>query len=174
MKKFLKITGIIFISFLILCIVFSFADRWLFYHLWYFGDRITISLTTEIDDEIVHIDKEVMLDDGFGHDIYSDDTVKVKGDGTKSIISMPAKSYGPYRIKFNVNSISVYLELYQFNWWDVQEIILDINIDTENKMLSYNVKHTYLSEEALKETIYYNGEFSLDDSDNYSISLYRW
>ena len=172
MKKFLKITGIIFISFLILCIVFSFADRWLFYHLWYFGDRITISLTTEIDDEIVHIDKEVMLVDDYGNDIYGNDVVKVKEDGTKSIISIPAQSYGSYRIKFNVDSIPFYLELYQFNWWDVQEIILTIYINTENEMVYYNVEHTYLSEEASKETIYYDGQFSLDDSYN-SIWLFR-
>lgn len=64
------------------------------------------------------------------------------------------------------------MELYQFNWWDVQEIVLDINIDTENEMVFYNVKHTYLNEEALKETCYYNEEFLLDESYN-SIGLMR-
>lgn len=170
MKKFLKITGVVFITFLILFTVISF--KWLYYYLWYSGDRITINLTTEIDNKAVHIDKKVMLTDDYGKAVYNNDIVKVKEDGTKTVISVPAQSYGPYRIKFNVNSIPFYLELYQFNWWDVQEIVLDINIDTENEMVFYNVKHTYLNEEALKETCYYNEEFSLDESYN-SIGLMR-
>lgn len=170
MKKFLKITGVVFITFLILFTVISF--KWLYYHLWYSGDRITINLTTEIDNKAVHIDKKVMLTDDYGKAVYNNDIVKVKENGTKTVISVPARSYGSYRVKFNVNSIPFYLELYQFNWWDVQEIVLDINIDTENEMVFYNVKHTYLNEEALKETCYYNEEFSLDKSYN-SIGLMR-
>lgn len=169
MKKFFKAVGIIFISFLILCIIFTFVDKGLFYRLWYFGDRIKIDISVEIDDEIVHIDKEVIHDDGFGNDVYS---IKVKEDGTKSIISIPARAYGSYRMKFNVDSFPFYLELYQFNGWDVQKIVLDIKIDTESEMVSYNVEHTYLNEEAEKETIYYDGEFSLDESYN-SIWLHR-
>ncbi len=170
MKKFFKITGVVFITFLILFTVISF--KWLYYHLWYSGDRITINLTTEIDNKAVHIDKEVMLTDDYGNAVYSNGIVKVKENGTKTVISVPAQSYGPYRIKFNVNSIPFYLELYQFNWWDVQEILLDINIDTENEMVFYNVKHMYLNEEALKETYYYNEKFLLDESYN-SIGLMR-
>lgn len=170
MKKFLNITGIVFITFLILYTIISF--KWLYYHLWYSGDRITINLTTEIDNKAVHIDKAVMLTDDYGNAVYSNGIVKVKENDTKTVISVPAQSYGSYRIKFNVNSIPFYLELYQFNWWDVQEIVLDINIDTENGMVFYNVKHTYLNEEALKETCYYNEEFLLDKSYN-SIGLMR-
>lgn len=161
MKKFFKIICIIFISFLILCIALSFADKGLFYRIWYFGDRITIDISVEINHQMMYIDK---------NDVERNGCVKVNEED--GIISIPARLYGSYQINFNIYSIPITLELYQFNRWDVQDIVLYISIDTEDKMIAYYVEHTYLSEEALKETIYYSGELSLDESYN-PICLYR-
>lgn len=158
MKKFLKIISIIFISFLIICLVFTFADRWWFYHLWYFSDRITIHITMDIEGENVIIDKK---------DIQCSEYADIKDCEDKIQISIPAHSYGDYEISFSMNSIPITLQLYQFNWWDVQEINLDMKVNLSDKKLYYSVKHTSLTEKAYKTTCYYSNEIMLDDECNY-------
>ncbi len=169
MKKLFKTFGIIFISFLILCVTVSFADRGLFYRIWYFGDRITININAEINNQSVQINNAVYKDD---HNIEYRRIENLREKDGKTILSIPADSYGAYTIRFSINSNLFYLELYQFNWWDVQKIDLDLKIDTKNYMVYYNVKHKSLNESAAYYTCYDNGEYPLDKSYN-SIWIYK-
>lgn len=158
MKRFVKITGITIALFMMMCLTFSFVNKWWFYHLWYFGNRITINLTVEIDGK-----SEYVISENDKASIQSSESIRVKDCGGKYKISIPAHSYGDYEISFSMNLIPITLQLYQFNWWDVQEIDLNVRVDTANNKIYYNVKHTSLTEKAYKTTCYYSDEIMLDE-----------
>ena len=158
MKRFVKITGITIAILMMMCLTFSFVNKWWFYHLWYFGDRITINLTVEIDDK-----SEYVISENDKASIQSSESIRVKDCGGKYKISIPAHSYGDYEINFNIDSVSITLQLYQFNWWDVQKIDLNIKMDTNSNTIYYRVKHISLTEEGYKTTCYYDDEITLDE-----------
>lgn len=111
----------------------------------------------DIEGENVIIDKK---------DIQHSEYADIKDFEDKIQISIPAHLYGDYEIGFSMNSIPITLQLYQFNWWNVQEIDLNVRFDTVNNKIYYNVKHTSLTEEAYKTTCYYSDEIPLDDEYN--------
>lgn len=152
MKKFIKITGTVFVLLLTFCLIFSFADKGLFYRIWYFGDRITVNLYATVDGEQVDA-KEISvvslgIDSSSGYVLYENtQSIKITDNEDCSSFSIKADSYGDYDFLVMIGDYKFQLGAYQWNWWDVQTSDLHIDIDTEKKQYKTYETYTHISEE---------------------------
>ncbi|MCM1285417.1 MAG: hypothetical protein NC213_01305 [Acetobacter sp.] len=149
-KRKYSITAIILIILVISSIVYIRADRWLYYRV-YTGNRITVNLHAAIDNE------KVFADDISAQNLYVqyidnkeilkneyDLSVKSKDDFVK--FSIKADSYGEHYMGVSINSYNFVLRAYQWNWWDVQNITLYIDINSKNNTFTFHQENSHISE----------------------------
>ncbi len=135
--------------------LFIFTPRKWYYRLLYLEDRVKVTTNIYVDGEKVDIDKN---------------SIKITGEGVgkKHItdnkegftISFRGKEYDNYHIYMNADDYDFDLLLQHWNWWDINRINLEININTKENTITYSVKNKFISEQkdyredinSLKET----------------------
>ena len=150
-KVFLSISAVFLALFIIVCVqngVELFQSSWFYYRV-YNGDRITINLTATIDGEQIKaedIEAKTAYYDG-SEDYQIGDRVPVKDNENHTVISIRANGYGDYHINVNICGYNFMLEAYQWNWWDVQNSNLYIDIDTKKNEYKIFEEYSHISEE---------------------------
>lgn len=150
-KVFISICAVFLALFIIVCVqngVELFQSSY-FYYRAYKDDRITINLTATIDG------KQIKVDDIEAKTAYYDgseeyqigDGISVKDNDNTVTFSIKANDYGDYHINVNMCGYNFMLEAYQWNWWDIQNINLYIDIDTKKKEYTTFEEYSHISEE---------------------------
>ncbi|MDE6110433.1 MAG: hypothetical protein K2F65_00820, partial [Eubacterium sp.] len=131
--------------FLILCVLicaFGLFDD--MHYRFYKGDRITINITATIDGEFIESDniKSYVTSDG-----NSEKTVLIKDNDDSVMLSVKAGEYGEYLVNTEICNYHFVFRAMQWNWWDVQNINLSVDIDTEKKEYTTFEEYSHISEE---------------------------
>ena len=164
MKKALTLLPVFLV--LIAGVIFSFAEKPIYYRLWYFDNRLTVNCLIKVDGKIAPIDKE---------SVTASEEITVDEINGKTLLSMKGSAYGAHEMKYTVSGIPVCIRLFQWNWWDVQNIDLTVEIDTVNKIIAYSAIHSHLSEDGTEITESYTGETEPYREDAYNcIHLNLW
>jgi hypothetical protein len=123
------ITGIVSII-LFLLLIFVLIKPYL-----YLGDRISVTVNGEINNEQIKISqKDIICNyDGKNQEIHF-------GNSEKTKISTKGNEYGSYTFNIATDKGTVKFELIHTNWWEVQNVILFFNIDTENNTMLFQVE----------------------------------
>jgi hypothetical protein len=100
----------------------------------YTGDRISITVNGEIDNEQIEISqKDIICNyDGKKQEVNFDNSEKVE-------ISTKGNEYGSYIFNIATDKGTVKLELIHTNWWEIHNVNLFFNIDTESNTLIYQI-----------------------------------
>lgn len=133
----------------------------------YPGNRIKGTIKLSVDGEIVHLEKDDV------RCIYcrNDERISVKNRGDDTKIGIKAGGYGNYDIDLNVPDINEKLEIsvMQFNWWNVTNFDINIDIDRSSDTIRWSYSYTSLKENGAKES--FNGEQSGKLEDNSSLFI---
>lgn len=120
----------------------------------YKGDRIIVNIHARIDGKSVSISKNsaLKLTEEEQYDYANDiSTVSSKDDYYVLRCNTPY-GYGPYNFYLLVdNNYPIVINMYQFNWWDIQRSNLYIDIDTKNNSMTYYDEYTSLLESGIKQ-----------------------
>lgn len=148
-KFFISITAV-FCALALAFYVFTYIDRWWYYRIHYHGDRITVMLSAAVDGRQINSENIKVKYAQYNPegDIYEsgNGNIRLKEDNGYSKFSIKAYGYGDYAVYTDIDGYAFYLTMYQWNWWDVQEIRLHIDIDTEKNTFSVNESHSNISE----------------------------
>lgn len=160
----MKKSKIILLALLCILVMGSIAFLILMPYRFYPGNRIKGTIKLSVDGEIVHLEKD---------DVYcrKDERISVKNRDDDTKIGIKAGKYGGYDIDLNVPGINEELELsvMQFNWWNVTNFDINIDIDRSSGTICWNYNYTSLKENGAKES--FNGEQSGKLEDNRSLRI---
>lgn len=148
MKKNLIIMALS-IIFIIAVIVIGIGPKELYYKVLYFDDRINISTKVYVDGKEVEIDKDSIVIEG--NDV-SNKSIDI--DNNTLDVSYKGKQFSLYTIDFKAADYTFRIGMAHYNWWDVFNFDITVNVDTKNKKVSYESKGTHISEETWEEVEY--------------------
>lgn len=117
------------------------------------GDRITVNIHATIDGEPVFatFDDISNLSDEADIAECANSISNIKNKEDFSILKCHAKSYGPENFYVLLDDeYSIVLNMWQFNWWNIQESELYIDIDTKKGTITYYDNYTSLLESGVK------------------------
>ncbi len=117
----------------------------------YTGNRITLSINGEIDNNAISIDKK-------------DIVCKYKGENQefnfeksdKYIVSTKGDEYGLYTFDILTEQGDINIKFVHTNWWEVDNIDLYFNIDTNEKIITYKIADKADSSKLNKKTDSYS------------------
>lgn len=149
-KKATKITAVILAVILLLAGISYLFLKPLYYRLFYFGDRITGTVSVMIDGEKYELKA---IDLSAAHDNEKDMKIEFQNGADAAAISVHGGEYGPYTLTFHIDGVEFPLEavIYQYNWYNVSKFDLDVSIDHEAGTITMSSTAQVLSE---------NGEWS--------------
>lgn len=119
----------------------------------YTGNRIIVNIHARIDGKSVSVTKrsDLKLSEEEQYENANDiSTVSSKED--YNVLKCPADCYGPHNFYLLVdNKYPIVINMYQWNWWDIQRSDLYIDIDTKNNCMTYYDEYTSLLEIGIKQ-----------------------
>lgn len=114
----------------------------------YVGDRITLSVSGEIDDEKIQLNQEDVTCK------YEDDSPQKitfeKSD--KYIISTKGDEYGGYKFYIRADNNNIVVDFIHTNWWEINEIDFSFKIDNTGKTMVYKIDDSFDSVKYNKKT----------------------
>lgn len=127
------------------------GGKWVYYRI-YPWDRITVKIHATVDDKAVSKEQISVFD---MDELFTQDDVEYKKGNELKIktcddfykFSVKGDCYGNYHFLFVVDSYHFRLDAYQWNWWDVQDIDLYIDIKSDDNTYTFYQKNSYISEE---------------------------
>ena len=104
----------------------------------YGGDRITLSIRGEIDDEKIHINQEDVTCK------YENSPQKISFEETdKYIISTKGDEYGGYQFTICADNNNIVIDFIHTNWWEISDIDFSFKIDSTTKTMVYKIDDTF-------------------------------
>ena len=144
-KVIISITGIFLIFCILFCVFLYENDLFSYMHYRHYkDDRITINLTATIDGELIKSDK---IKSDVTSDSFSENTVLIKDKDNCVELSVKAGEYGEYLISTEICDYHFDFRAMQWNWWDVQNINLTVDIDTKKNEYTTYEEYSHISEE---------------------------
>ena len=143
--KVLKRIGLVVLGLFLAAVVLFFISKPWYYRLFYPWDRITGSISLEIDGKPCSISKESVT----AFDGSDREKIRVTAKGESTTISIHAGDYGEYSFMMAVEGVSQPLEIvcYQYNWWNVCDFNLEISVDHKSNSISFHSVSSVLNEE---------------------------
>jgi hypothetical protein len=132
--------------FLLAIVVIGMGPKVFYYKLLYYGDRMDIKITMNIDG-IVTIP-----------DIYDIRVSKIAGDALIETekdavhISFEGKRAKDFLVNFKIGNYDYWFTIPHRSWWDVVHDEIEVNVDTNNKVYSYTVTRTNLNDNGEEQT----------------------
>ena len=151
MKK-LRKTGlvllVIIVVYFIAATVISFISKPWYYRLLYPWDRISGTISLEVDGNA----KEIKAEQITAYDGREQIRIRAASTGESTKVSVHGGDYGPYCIRIEAEGISQPIEIicYQYNWWNTCEFDLHILIDLETNTISFASTSMVLNEKGEK------------------------
>lgn len=145
-KVFLSISAVFFALFIIVCVqngVELFQSSY-FYYRAYKGDRITINLTATIGGKLMESDN---IKAYATYERNSENTVLVQDNDDCVTLLVKAGDYGEYLVNTEIDEYHFVFRAMQWNWWDVQNINLYIDIDTKKNEYKTYEEYSHITEE---------------------------
>lgn len=107
----------------------------------YNGDKITLSINGTIDDEKISLSKNDVV---CKYDKKNPQEIKFeKSDKYK--ISTKGNEYGSYTFYISTEGERIVISLIHTNWWEIQNVEFDFNINSKNNTLTYKINDTIAS-----------------------------
>lgn len=145
---------------LVVCVGIGLFGKRTYYRL-YNGDRITINLYVTINGEKVSTENEKFKIEDIkvnslqsSSDERENSAFKLYDNGDFLTIGAKAGSYGEYDFDVVIDGYHFTLYVYQFDWWDVQESNLHIDINTEDDTYETYEDYSYISGNDFYKTIH--------------------
>lgn len=93
-----------------------------------------------MDGQLLKLDKSNFHSD--------EDNLKVKGNDSVAHIGIKGGEYGEYKFSIDVPDLddSIQVTVMQFNWWNVTDFYLDVEIDTVKHNILYSYSYTWIAE----------------------------
>lgn len=145
-KVFLSISAVFFALFIIVCVqngVELFQSSYFYYRV-YKGDRITINLTATTDGKLMESDN-IKAYATYGRN--SENTVLVQDNDDCVTLLVKAGDCGEYLVNTEIDEYHFVFRAMQWNWWDVQNINLYIDIDTKKNEYKTYEEYSHITEE---------------------------
>lgn len=136
-KKATKIIAVILAVILLLAGISYLFLKPLYYRFFYFGDRITGTISVTIDGEKYDLKGSDLF---ATHDNEKDIKIGFRNQEDAAAISIHGGEYGPYRLMIQIDGIDSPLEavIYQYNWYNVSKFDLDISIDRAAETITFS------------------------------------
>lgn len=150
-KKATKIIAVILAVILLLAGISYLFLKPLYYRFFYFGDRITGTISVTIDGEKYDLKGSDLF---ATHDNEKDIKIGFRNQEDAAAISIHGGEYGPYRLMIQIDGIDSPLEavIYQYNWYNVSKFDLDVSIDHETETITFSSTAQVLSENGELDT----------------------
>ena len=117
----------------------------IYYRFFYFGDRITGTVSVTIDGEPYELKAG---DLSAVHDGDQEVKIGFRNGAEAAEITIHGGDYGPYTLRIHIDGIDFPLEavIYEYNWYNVYEFDLDISIDHETETITFSSTVQLVSE----------------------------
>ncbi|MGN0476488.1 MAG: hypothetical protein ACI4HM_04035, partial [Ruminococcus sp.] len=105
----------------------------------YGGDRITLSIRGEIDDEKIQLNQEDVAckyEDDSPQEISFEET-------DKYIISTKGDEYGGYEFTICTGDNNIVVDFIHTNWWKINDIDFAFRIDSYSKTIVYKIDDSF-------------------------------
>jgi hypothetical protein len=123
----------------------------LYYRFFYFGDRITGTISVTTDGEKYDLKAS---DLSATHDNEKDIKIGFRNEADAAAIAIHGGEYGPYTLMIHIDGIDFPLEavIYQYNWYNISKFDLDVSIDHETETITFSSTAQVLSENGELDT----------------------
>lgn len=104
----------------------------------YGGDRITLSISGEIDGKKIHINQKDATCK------YENSPQEISFEETdKYIISTKGDEYGGYQFTICADNNNIVIDFIHTNWWEINDIDFSFKIDSTAKTMVYKIDDTF-------------------------------
>lgn len=119
----------------------------------YTGNRIVVNIHTTVDGKSVYVYKNDDLKSAEEEYIENaNDISTISNKENYNVLKCLTYGYGPHDFYLLIdNKYPIVINMYQYNWWDIQRSDLYIDIDTKNDTMTYYYEHTSLQENGKKQ-----------------------
>jgi hypothetical protein len=162
------IAMILSIIFLIGVVVITLGPKNFYYRVLYFGDRIKVKTSVLIDGKEVEVDKNSIEINGAG---VGKKTVKTNKNNID--LSFKGNEFSLYTIDFKAGDYTFRVGIVHYDWWNVFNFDIAIDVDTEKNVVKYKSNGTYIDKSNWKETDYnVENENEIEDLNVISVGVF--